>query len=192
LQDRDTGLVRFGERDYDPQAGRWVGKDPIRFRGGLNLYVYVGNDPVNAIDLFGDVGISLGLNAGWAAGFGIATGSYSEVGLFWNTETGEIDLYTSTANVLGGFGAGAGIGVTLTEVVNPSDFYGAGLELSAESSNGAGLNAQAEFDNQEGNLIGSAAGISVGPGQGLFLYRTSTKLQRVLRKPDQPNYCPVQ
>ena len=38
-------------RDYDPQVGRWTSKDPILFNGGqANLYVYVGNDPVNRID----------------------------------------------------------------------------------------------------------------------------------------------
>jgi len=51
LYDSDTGLVRFGARDYDPMVGRWVSKDPILFRGGQsNLYVYVGNDPVNRRD----------------------------------------------------------------------------------------------------------------------------------------------
>jgi uncharacterized protein RhaS with RHS repeats len=29
LYDRDTGLVRFGARDYDPETGRWTAKDPI-------------------------------------------------------------------------------------------------------------------------------------------------------------------
>ncbi len=33
LHDRDTGLVRFGCRDYDPETGRWTAKDPIRFAG---------------------------------------------------------------------------------------------------------------------------------------------------------------
>lgn len=54
LYDSNTGLVRFGARDYDPLTGRWTNKDPIRFRGGdANLYVYVGNDPVNFIDPLG-------------------------------------------------------------------------------------------------------------------------------------------
>jgi RHS repeat-associated protein len=51
LYDPDTGLVRFGARDYDPQIGRWVSKDPSLFRGGqANLYVYAGNDPINYRD----------------------------------------------------------------------------------------------------------------------------------------------
>jgi RHS repeat-associated protein len=51
LYDPDTGLVRFGARDYDPSIGRWLAKDPIRFAGGdLNLYQYTFNDPVNLID----------------------------------------------------------------------------------------------------------------------------------------------
>jgi RHS repeat-associated protein len=51
LFDPDTGLVRFGARDYDPQTGRLTSKDPILGQGGqANLYVYTNNDPVN----FGD------------------------------------------------------------------------------------------------------------------------------------------
>jgi RHS repeat-associated protein len=51
LHDRDTGLVRFGFRDYMPEIGRWTAKDPILFAGGdTNLYGYVLNDPVNFID----------------------------------------------------------------------------------------------------------------------------------------------
>lgn len=47
LYDGQTGLVRFGARDYDPRVGRWTAKDPIGFEGGdTNLYAYVG-DPVN-------------------------------------------------------------------------------------------------------------------------------------------------
>ena len=51
LHDRDTGLVRFGFRDYDPDVGRWTAKDPIFFAGGdTDLYGYVLNNPVNFID----------------------------------------------------------------------------------------------------------------------------------------------
>jgi RHS repeat-associated protein len=54
LYDPDTGLVRFGARDYDAELGRWTTRDPMLFRlGGLNLYAYCGNDPVNSLDSLG-------------------------------------------------------------------------------------------------------------------------------------------
>ena len=53
IYDRDTGLVRFGARDYDAEVGRWTNKDPIRFDGGVNFYVYCDQDPVNYIDISG-------------------------------------------------------------------------------------------------------------------------------------------
>ena len=34
MYDANTGLVRFGYRDYDPDTGRWTAKDPIGFGGG--------------------------------------------------------------------------------------------------------------------------------------------------------------
>jgi RHS repeat-associated protein len=51
LYDDDTGLVRFGARDYDGYTGRWTAKDPILFGGGsVNFYSYVDSDPVNRLD----------------------------------------------------------------------------------------------------------------------------------------------
>lgn len=48
-----TGLYNFRARWYDPATGRWISKDPIGINGGLNMYVFCGNDPVNFIDPFG-------------------------------------------------------------------------------------------------------------------------------------------
>jgi RHS repeat-associated protein len=66
LYDRDTGLVRFGARDYDPETGRWTAKDPIGFGGGdANLFSYVLSDPINNIDSNGLAGEFPKLLPGW-------------------------------------------------------------------------------------------------------------------------------
>jgi RHS repeat-associated protein len=51
LYDSQTKLVRFGSRDYEPELGRWMTKDPILFGGkSTNLYRYVACDPINLKD----------------------------------------------------------------------------------------------------------------------------------------------
>ena len=47
LYDPLTGLVRFGARDYDAEAGRWTAADPIGFGGGTaNRYEYAAANPI--------------------------------------------------------------------------------------------------------------------------------------------------
>jgi RHS repeat-associated protein len=49
-----SGLYYMRARYYDPQIGRFISEDPIRFAGGdVNLYAYVGNNPVNFADPYG-------------------------------------------------------------------------------------------------------------------------------------------
>lgn len=51
IEDPDTGLVHFGFRTYDPEAGRWLALDPLLFDGGqANLYLYAHGDPVDLVD----------------------------------------------------------------------------------------------------------------------------------------------
>jgi RHS repeat-associated protein len=54
LFDADTGLVRFGWRDYDPATGRFTAPDPMGDHGGdPDWYGYCLDDPVNAVDPLG-------------------------------------------------------------------------------------------------------------------------------------------
>lgn len=51
LADPDTGLVRLGVRDYDPETGRYTAPDPALFDGGdTNVYAYAGGNPVGRRD----------------------------------------------------------------------------------------------------------------------------------------------
>jgi RHS repeat-associated protein len=51
--DQETGLHYNYFRYYNPQTGRYITPDPIGLEGGINLFAYVGNNPVNWIDTFG-------------------------------------------------------------------------------------------------------------------------------------------
>jgi RHS repeat-associated protein len=49
-RDEETGLYYHGARYYAPWLGRWISCDPIRLRGGMNLYSYVNNKPIVMYD----------------------------------------------------------------------------------------------------------------------------------------------
>ena len=74
LHDRDTGLVRFGFRDYDPDSGRWTAKDALGFAAGnVDFYAYCGSNTLSRKDATGlnqytiDVGFGLmgRVTVGW-------------------------------------------------------------------------------------------------------------------------------
>ena len=54
-RDNETDLYYYGYRYYSPSLGRWLSRDPVEERGGLNLYAFVNNDSVNKFDVLGNV-----------------------------------------------------------------------------------------------------------------------------------------
>ncbi len=52
-RDEETGFYYYGARYYAPWLGRWTSCDPLGIKDGINLYVYVNNRPIIAIDPIG-------------------------------------------------------------------------------------------------------------------------------------------
>ncbi|GAK55774.1 YD repeat protein [Candidatus Vecturithrix granuli] len=48
-----VGMMQYEFRNYFPELARWDRRDPLGEQSGLNLYAFVGNNPVNWVDPFG-------------------------------------------------------------------------------------------------------------------------------------------
>jgi RHS repeat-associated protein len=76
----NTRLYYYRSRYYSPTLQRFISEDPIGFKGGINFYAYVRNNPINYKDPLGQDlwGLTAGGSAGAAVGgLGLAgTGSY--------------------------------------------------------------------------------------------------------------------
>jgi RHS repeat-associated protein len=130
--DEETGLYYYRARYYDADTGRFISEDPIGFEGGdVNLYVYVGNNPVLLIDPEGYSGRSVLLGttsaalntaalatiwnpiaSGYIKTAGIIISAATVANAIYEYKTGQISgtvlaitSGTEVANVLGGFAA---------------------------------------------------------------------------------------
>jgi RHS repeat-associated protein len=91
----NAGFYYFGWRYYDPTLQRWLNRDPIQEAGGINLYAYVMNNPINAIDALGTDATATTIE-----GFNLGSEAVAESGAAaWtvgiNNSSGALSLYTS-------------------------------------------------------------------------------------------------
>ena len=61
-RDEETGLNYHGARYYALWLGGWCSCDPKNIADGMNVYVFVSNNPIKLVDLSGTEGAGLGVN----------------------------------------------------------------------------------------------------------------------------------
>ncbi|HRP05812.1 MAG TPA: RHS repeat-associated core domain-containing protein, partial [Opitutaceae bacterium] len=104
-RDAETGWMNYGRRYFDPRNGRFIGRDPIAEEGGINLYAFCGNNPVDRWDRSGmDPPIDPN-TAGYILAGGSGTSPGSFVGHFFTATVGpdgKIHMLDYGANDLSG------------------------------------------------------------------------------------------
>ena len=76
--DWETGLQLLGHRFYDSTSGRFLNRDPMDTGGGINVYGYVSNNPLDVVDPSGYMGSGRG-----GGGGGVSHGGWGPGGRSW-------------------------------------------------------------------------------------------------------------
>ena len=154
LYDRDTGLVRFGFRDYDPDIGRWTAKDPIFFAGGSSdLYGYCLSDPIRLTDSIG-----LYLSSSQQIKVSMASSIGSLVGFLVGAATGAPTLGSAVGGAaFGALAAGLMEGATWQDVLNSA--ISGGLSGLAGAGFGSLLEGTMMNSMRAATLTGAASGM---------------------------------
>jgi RHS repeat-associated protein len=168
--DDESGLIYYGYRYFNPSSGKWISRDPLEEKGGINLLVFCLNHPINRIDTDGRDGdeISLMSSMGTAAaisGFSGAAISGS-IGIFkkeflnsgtWagiGKEALEGGFLGALMGPIGEFAdalqaeAGLGEGMVGTEFATGLSW---GIQGMMATAGGAGLNSTVFGDNEDVN-----------------------------------------
>ncbi len=185
-----TGLYYYRARYYDPHVGRFLAEDPIGLKGGLNMYGYVGNDPINfkdpmGRDLFGVTGGGtagtavggLGIigNTGYLVGFNTNCGCQDEISYGGagnlGIAAGEGYSYPAGGDNSGGLGAslGAGGGLFWSNAPSYSSLAGAFASTIISTPFGVGV----EID-KSGPIVVVSVTYGKGWGAGIFHLTTNT------------------
>lgn len=172
LYDRDTALVHFGAREYDPGIGRWTSKDPLGFAGGsLNLYKYAANDPINFSDPSGLAITYTGFSAG---GGGFGWGGQLTGGLVTDGGFNSGFYFSAGGGKFSGEGLNAGVSAGGGTTHSVGDFGGPFLNTSAGFGFGGNYSIDGYIDPNNHSSFGGGVTVGAGVGGGIYMGASNT------------------
>jgi len=165
--DPETMLYYDHARYYSPKQGRFISPDPISVKGGINIYAYAGNDPVNNVDLSGldmdddddDDGAGGPCDICFIGGqtlfFGGNVSSHSQSDAWSGSGTSADGWDSGNSDSSSGNASSSGIGNTSSSQSAASSAPGGGAEsqsvdLSGSYAGGEGLGSDYEHPYQPG------------------------------------------
>jgi RHS repeat-associated protein len=161
VMDDDNGLLYMRARYYDPQVGRFINKDPIRYWGDLNLFTYVQNNPLNRVDPSGLWTISFGTTLMGAMGLGGWGGTFFNFGHDPSSDLSSGWSFSITgtvgAGVVAGIGGGLGVAVSGSNASNVQQLLGE----FREGGTGFGRTGIGYFQSPDGCIKGSTLGMQI-------------------------------
>jgi|GEM_PF-3476175 len=162
-----SGLYYYRARMYAPDLGRFLQPDPIGYAGGLNVYGYVGNDPLNLVDPLGLRTLNMQLGGGLVGLVGATAGG----GLYITNDGAfgfpDIGVFKQIGPAVGANGGvGLSFGYTYGSVTN---FQGRALAVDVSAgpvtvsgSFGPTGTPSGTFSNPIGLQLGVAVGSPIG------------------------------
>ncbi|MGF1484603.1 MAG: RHS repeat-associated core domain-containing protein [Opitutales bacterium] len=166
----DLHLAQY--RAYDSELGRWLSRDPALFIDGPNLYTYVNNNPIYAVDPDGRFLnlVSGGIGAAIGGGVGALVGGLQDGwrGALRGGLSGAAGGFVTgaTFNPALGLGAGAAVAGGLAGAAG-----GAVGGLVGETFDAIDGDCSTEFEGSEilkSTVIGGATGVGTGAFSGAF------------------------
>lgn len=99
-----SGLNLTPNRAYNASLGRWINRDPIGEAGGINLYAYVGNNPVGFVDPTGNqYAQAAQAGATFGAGLGAPLGPVGSVVLGTLGAAAALGTVYAAGQIIGGY-----------------------------------------------------------------------------------------